>query len=899
MSQNFFIPNAPTGQVNLQCSQSSNLSRSFTLMYTDPYEYTRTWWIAGHISGDADTRYFCAVQNYGPLGYNFTQDLCDETLGLGAVFQRPWNGCFADDGKLLHIEPGPENEALHDDNWCWMWEPSYTCNNLVDTLLNENSSSLYDPNNTFLASLGSIGCYPVFDLSTQRSRTNCIFENPNGDYTHRSRPRVAFSDYSAWPRTQRFNMTYSAVCNVASSSLNATLQANDSNSDYRYKPLCCSLNNVTEATYVKGANNQPQIDPITGGQLSPLMCDESWCLDDPYGSCRDMFVQMCKGTSSCHRHNYLSTYNPIQDISALGPQYGPDALALLQQISISGYSPQAQPFNGLPCNAYYKKTEVLTRDLQNFFPDDAAVTLLRTSLIQEEVESYCNNPAYSGNGECACLRGYQSLGSGFTNQSSGGFGADVDQVSITYFSVPSAVKNYSHRVDIFCTPSSSQSANFQGQLSYSTVDGETSCTAITPPTQCITFSNACSSFTRAGIDQFPLVNGAIGKKYPSLNPMQSVLSSTNYGDVTALGQKVSRGLFGSVQPQNPFSIPYRCWLPACTDPQVTEVVFGDLLQNSPCPDVCYAYGGSEAIDLTNVTANVINMGNFINQCNYEGNSRTVKLDPVSLPLLLSNGFQFDVPQGYVGSLTFNVFSNETDVATVAVSKTVNIFTDIPQLVSATQDVTLLFKQGYKSIFPTANVHDSISVTLTVNAQSPTPEYYQMNMFFTDSNLGFARIPITLNIFSTLSNPASESNWPRACAFYTDSSTTDINQTKCHAVDCFFGSNSVLTNAVLPPQCSGAGGLQNSIDVQTFLQRSPNLLLNGLSSSDGIPHVLKISPGTFPVLNYPEDPELTLHNASDLVELGLSQLLTTHRILFGDNLIPEPLYRQNPRFNIVG
>jgi hypothetical protein len=332
------------------------------------------------------------------------------------------------------------------------------------------------------------------------------------------------------------------------------------------------------------------------------------------------------------------------------------------------------------------------------------------------------------------------------------------------------------------------------------------------------------------------------------------------------------------------------------DPKVQDVVFNDLLQNSPCPDVCYAYGGSQAIDMTNVDANVISMGNFVNQCNYDGNSATVNTDPFVLPALLMNGFQFDVPQGYKGSLTFNILNSEIDVSSVASSKTVAIFTDIPQYISVTQDVTLLYKYSYTQITPAApGQHDSISVTLSVNAESQNPSYYQMNMYLQDSNLGSMRIPITLNIFSTLSNPTSESNWPRACAFYTDSVTNNWTEAKCHAVDCSFGSNSVLTNAVKPPNCDG-GGLQ-AINFPGFFGVNRGLLSTGDVTQDGTPYVTRVSRAVLPITNYPEQTN-TLFNSSDLTAFGLGRLLDTHVQLFGPSQ-PQPFHRTNPRFNIVG
>jgi hypothetical protein len=814
------------------------------------------------------------------------------------VLQRPWAGCYVDPGLVPHTGPTQQSNGQHESTWCWLWESSYTCDVIVDKLLNEHANNIRNgTKQDLLDSLGSIGCYPIVD-SNNRTVTNCKFENPNGDYIHPSRPHVYNYKETGYPGTIRYDLEYQAVCNVKSASFNGIVGV-DTQSDYRYKPLCCSMNNVTEVTDVLVQNNVgqafpvTQIDPITGKPLTALMCDETWCLDDPYGNCLNLFLQECPGTSSCNRHNYLSPYNPVQT------GLDPTALILLQNLSVSGYSPNPQPFGGLPCSAYYQRTKDLSVALPLFGGDAFSLTLLRISEIQEQVSSYCNDPSTRGNGECGCLRGYQSLGSGFTpGSANSGLGGTQEETSVTYFSVPSSIKNYSHRIDLFCDPTGPASSSFTGKLSYSTIDGQTSCTSDTLPESCITFSNACSSFSTVGEDQYPLLGGIYGKKYPTLNPNNSLLSATNYGD--AIGRRFTNPGYGAQQggASNPFSIPYRCWLPACVDPQVQDVIFNDLLQNTPCPDVCYAYGGSSAIDLTNVNANVISMGNFVNQCNYEGNSSTVNVDPFALPALISNGFQFDIPQGYKGSLTFNIYNTEQDIASVASSKTVQVFSDIPSLVSITQDVSLLYKYSYTSIpSGTPDAHDSISVTISVDGTSQNPAYYQLNMYLRDSNMGNMRIPITMNIFSTISDPSSESNWPRACAFYADSVTNNFEDSKCHAVDCFFGSNSFLTNAVKPPLCSGGGVAEDLYN--SFFTVNTGLLQTGDATSDGVPIVVRTSSQIYlPVKNYREPSRVSLFNSNDIGLFGVSQILDSHVRLFG-TLVSSTQWETNPRFNIIG
>jgi hypothetical protein len=235
---------------------------------------------------------------------------------------------------------------------------------------------------------------------------------------------------------------------------------------------------------------------------------------------------------------------------------------------------------------------------------------------------------------------------------------------------------------------------------------------------------------------------------------------------------------------------------------------------------------------------------------------------------------------------------------VASSKTVQVFSDIPSLVSITQDVSLLYKYSYTSIpSGTPDAHDSISVTISVDGTSQNPAYYQLNMYLRDSNMGNMRIPITMNIFSTISDPASESNWPRACAFYADSVTNNFEDSKCHAVDCFFGSNSFLTNAVKPPLCSGGGVAEDLYN--SFFTVNTGLLQTGDATSDGVPIVVRTSSQIYlPVKNYREPSRVSLFNSNDIGLFGVSQILDSHVRLFG-TLVSSSQWETNPRFNIIG
>jgi hypothetical protein len=331
-------------------------------------------------------------------------------------------------------------------------------------------------------------------------------------------------------------------------------------------------------------------------------------------------------------------------------------------------------------------------------------------------------------------------------------------------------------------PQSFDNTSFTGLGTYTDGEGVTR-----------TYSKPCTSFTEVDgtTTGYPSLLDDDGEditiEYPTLNPMNSVRQQLNYGDI-ARNQNFNQS-----------QLPYRCWLPACTNPSTYESVFGDLLtSNIQCPSVCYAYSGASTINVTNIDANVLSMGNFMQQCNFPGNRPKAYNAPFLLPGNVVRGFQIDVPQGYLGSITMKVINPEIDTSQFAQSKTLFVATELPGIIDVhinnvgTQSA-LIYKYSLSAFEAVALGSDSVFLTLTVDTTGQNVKYFQTNLWLSDDLRGVQSVPITLNIHSSLTNPDIEAAWPQSCYLRETLSEELVEEYVCDPVDCSFGSNSYLSN----------------------------------------------------------------------------------------------------------
>jgi hypothetical protein len=822
----------------LACSHTSlsgvQSSRSVVLEYLDRKR------------GDYITWYHRSdpLQKFPYRFYN--HHYCDNVIGPGGSFERQENcnfqleagpqpywlgdanqGCEATQGSF----PRPPQIRTYADsgfNYCGITPENYGCNQMIDLSLNEYSGDLRKGKQNLIDQLGAIGC----DVRVVQGRTssNCIFKETtpgSAKYAEGYYAPGTQSYYTAneWIQTDeapkvlgwgninayvRKDITFAQTCSIA-----------PNGSDPIYKPFCCALHSLADQLRVSGAagpsfttlsngnlEQVPQINPITNKPFTGKECDETWCITDPLGYCSDMFVEGCRGTSTCNRHNFLSRYSPP-------PVRGTNSVKsslLVNQVSITGIvggigsavgGITGVPLFGYACNSYYNLTKLVAQNKNNFFgsanggPTSAAMNAaaqLRVGKVQLEVSLYCTDPASRGSGECACLRGYQSLGADFLNSIQG-------ESSLTFFSKPTAVRDSSRRVDLFCDPRQLQGQFGSNDLSEAPQSfNNTSFTGLSSytddtvaPFTYTTFSNPCTSFTEVGgqTTGYPPLLDDDGEditiQYPTLNPMNSVRQQLNYGDIA------KRKAFNQSQ------LPYRCWLPACTNPSTYESVFGDLLTaNVQCPSVCYAYSGASTINVSNIDANVLSMGNFMQQCNFPGNKPQNFNSPFLLPGNVVRGFQIDVPQDYQGQMIIDVINPEIDSSQFAASKTMFVATELPGIIDVhigavgTQS-TIIYKYSLSAFETEALGKDRVFLTLTVDTSNQNVKYFQTNLWLSDDLRGVQSIPITLNIHSSFTNPDMEAAWPQSCYLRETLSDELITEYVCDPVDCSFGSNSYLSN----------------------------------------------------------------------------------------------------------
>jgi hypothetical protein len=355
--------------------------------------------------------------------------------------------------------------------------------------------------------------------------------------------------------------------------------------------------------------------------------------------------------------------------------------------------------------------------------------------------------------------------------------------------------------------------------------------------------------------------------------MNSILANKNYGDIMRNREN------------NPSGLPYRCWLPACTNPNTIESVFSDLLSSSiTCPSVCYAFSGAAFIQVNEVDANVLSMGNFMQECNFDGNRPKDFLNPFLLPGNVANGFEIDVPQGYDGSITVIVQNSELDVSTFALSKTVYVASEIPNIVSVSPNESTLYVHSLSYLPAYLGVQDRLSLTVYINAKDQNIKYLQSNIWLSDNLRGVQNIPLTIKIQSSLSDPLDESNWPKACYFTGElneegSDVTDIKY--CNPVDCSFGSNSVLPNGIGCPNTQHFLGAVEEMPqyldyFRGFLSKSRNIFDTGYINQDNVPMVMQF-------VKQGVDIAVPVQSTRSVATLGFQELLRAHVRLFGPTI----------------
>jgi hypothetical protein len=858
---------------SLACSHTTD-SKSFVLEYYDfKTNDTLPWWDWFDVRHDYFYHRYCDPNHYNTSNQ---QNMCNFNCESGWSPNWAFDACQANQGQPLRTPDGQYNP---NQTWCGISPEYYNCNAMIENILN-GTATIATPSskNELIKTLSDIGCNVSLG-EDGRTKSNCVFKVGVGTDAD-----IATSDYhpkvSGWGNLNIFvrkDLKLIQTCTVA-----------PGGTDPSWKPFCCNINQLGTELRTTGADDTwPQINPITqfhslfpdgfpGGprSITGKECDVNWCVNDPNGECADLIVASCSGTSSCNRHYFLSRYNPAP-YGQGGDLSTARAFLLLNNISITSYlaglSQQSTYIKGIPakgilCNTFYNKTRELAQIVNTFSGAERSGALKRVREVQTVVSAYCANPTTRGSGECACLRGYQSLASDFAGVT------PIGESSITFFSKPTSFPGFSRRIDIHCDPRDAETSLSAdgGQTWDFRTSGQYGGTLTYPdpnnPGQLITYSNACNRLLPDG--QYPSLPGSV--QYPTLNPMDSILANKNYGDVMRN------------RANNPSGLPYRCWLPACTNPNTLESVFSDLLSSSiTCPSVCYAYSGAAFINVNEVDANVLSMGNFMQECNFDGNEPKNFILPFLLPGNVANGFMFDVPQGYDGSLTLIVQNSSLDVSSVALSKTVYVASEIPSIISVSPNESTLYIHSLSNLPAYQGVQDKLSLTVYINAKDQNVKYMQTNIWLSDNLRGVQNIPLSINIHSSLSDPNNESNWPQACFFTGELSEQEPGLLFCNPVDCSFGSNSSLSYGVGCPntqQLLGGVGEESLYQnyFRGFLSKSRNLLDTGYLNQDNVPMVMQyVEQGI--------DTAVPVQSIRSVAQLGFQELLNTHVQLFGPTI----------------
>lgn len=793
--------------------------------------------------------------------------------GLAPNFTQAWafNACVADQGKPLFRYDGAQD-------YCGLKPEIYNCNYLVEYLLNDPGElKLPVSKQELINTLSDIGCN-VTVKENGRTTSNCRFITPlesfsfGNDWTRMTNSDLypivtAWGNYTAFVRR---DIQFQQTCVVA-----------PNGTDPSWRPFCCSIQTQDKVLRVYDANYEPQMNPLTVNNpfftaprsLTGFECDTEWCATDPGGLCLQDWLDNCNGTSSCNRHRYLSRYNP-QPMKRTTPLEDRAAI-IMNNLSVSDFIAgigqdsedyvQGVPFGGWSCNDFYLTTKMIAQNLNKFFQSEQIAATSRITKVQLQVSEYCTNPTTAGTGECACLRGYQSLNANF-------FLPNPDPTSITFFSVPTPFADLSRRVDMYCdvertgnfsanggiSAEPRDNAPYSGYLSYSTNTGS--------GPFWVSFSNACQSLTQAGL--YPPLGDIQPVQYPTLNPMSSILTQYNFADAIRN------------QPNNQSALPYRCWLPACTNPSTAEAVFSDLITATlTCPSVCYAYSGASNITVADIDANVLSMNNLMQQCDFQGNKPKTFLSPFMLPGNTVRGFQFDVPQGFSSTLYIQIQNPELDPSRFAVSKTIYISSELPQILSVKPNSNTLYKYSLSQFDGWVDIVDSMNLSVTIDAKDQNLKYMQTNLWLSDNLRGIQRIPVTINIHSSLSDTSKESNWPQACYFSKDEISPKVFQYTCNAVDCAFGSNSVLSYG------AGCGNGQHSLggtvlegaDYLTYFRA--HLFSNSNLKDTGFLSQHSNTPMVVQVLDR-QDTAVPVLSKENVAAQGFQQLLDAHTQLYG-------------------
>lgn len=409
---------------------------------------------------------------------------------------------------------------------------------------------------------------------------NCKFENTRPTFQTSTNCQVTAVEIPVVVFPDGFIPGYTYVTDTC-----MQYQCTQTEWDINYYSVCC---NAPSSVDISG------VDPLTGLSFNYKSCAQEWCLSDPRGQCLPIY-EGCQGMSPCGRQWLLSNIPK--------PTTDPE----LSSLSIKTYNHG----NGIGCWQWYQVTQeqAAFRAKIDAQPDQALVGTNRVNLGSNLAINYCRSAENRGQGECACINGYDQMNANFGVQN---IDLQADANTKPPYMVSLNDKGTARRVDAYCILDGV--ATNTEQYSF-TLASWTNALTRTINGNTYTYSNVCSQSQIYNPEAFPQA---------TMNPIGSFASLSNFGDMNYYSTNLLQ--VGDTPPFTP--MPIQCWLPACVA-KSDNVVFRDILQYTiTCPNICYKFSGGDSINITTSEDTFVNINTNNIGC---GDEYTYTGQPFAVP----------------------------------------------------------------------------------------------------------------------------------------------------------------------------------------------------------------------------------------------------------------------------
>lgn len=324
------------------------------------------------------------------------------------------------------------------------------------------------------------------------------------------------------------------------------------------------------------------------GEDPSLACAPTWCGLDPAGACADVVRKWCTVTTGCGRHAFLDPSNTDPDTAFCHEWY-------------NGVMADAAGLGALQLGADPSTISSLSSVSTSQLQLAMASFLPKYEALVDVVGQFCASPAGYASGDCACWN-YKAA-----CESSGG-------------------------ACLVTVPNTAGSADGTTPTSNVPLRANLHCMAGTPSTQ--RFLSAAATLQAVGVSTFSNgfhLGSASSICSPSVDPTTGA---------TPVGSPV--GPAGPSGPASVIPMPAHCYVPACQFG--AACTFVDPLQLSlPCPDVCFLEASNVKVDIGNLNAPAMWIGDNTVRCTFDKPSllpnEFVVLDPLNPSNTVSGAVQ--------------------------------------------------------------------------------------------------------------------------------------------------------------------------------------------------------------------------------------------------------------------